>query len=128
MSRDTLGPSGWLPPDPYWDACKLADALPEAGYGYLYLVEFSTGVIKAGKTVVPRRRIRDHIHGAAPYGVDVVNVWLSPELMQADVIEQLLLAALRGRWFCPAGDEYFRGSTFIEAVEVARQITENPSI
>jgi len=111
--------------DAYWAACDLANALPEdcaVGRGHLYLVGFSTGIVKVGMTAQPRRRIRDHIHRAAPYGVDVLNVWLSNECDNCGKLEQRLLQSLKGRWFSPVGHEYFRVD-FAEAVATACRIT-----
>jgi hypothetical protein len=116
-----------LPPDPYWTAWHEAGELPEKASGdagYLYVVEFSTGVLKVGKTVTPRTRIRAHIHGAAPYGVQVTNMWVSEEHENADATEiQLIYSFSRSR-VGPVGVEYFR-MPFREAVQAAKRAIQH---
>lgn len=48
-----------------------------AGEGYVYILKFSTGVIKVGQTLDPVRRFREHRRDAEAYGAAIVEYWLS---------------------------------------------------
>ena len=64
-----------------WESINLAD-LPEhrRSYGrdgYVYVLEFSTGIVKVGKTRNPRARIATHIEDARKFGASIKCLWLS---------------------------------------------------
>lgn len=48
------------------------------GGGYLYAVQFATGVVKIGRTTDPSSRLATHRRHAEAFGVAVTDVWLSP--------------------------------------------------
>jgi hypothetical protein len=87
-------------------------------------VQFSNGVIKIGKSRVPKSRIREHGNAARLRGLDVVNVWVSQPHADYGASEQRLWKAFG---YCMnaleygSGSEYFRGVSFDEAVEAAQQ-------
>jgi hypothetical protein len=70
-------PSGVL------DVGQLDDQLAaqparQEGLGYLYVIQFASGVVKVGQTVEPRTRLAKHRRDAEAFGVPIVGLWLSP--------------------------------------------------
>lgn len=49
-----------------------------AGRGYLYVIAFSTGTVKVGKTRRPDKRRGEHQREVAAFGGSIVDEWLSP--------------------------------------------------
>lgn len=114
---------------PYWRSMDLLDALPGTaplGTGYLYVVGFSTGVVKVGLTTRPRARMGDHIHAAHPFGVFVQSIWMSEAVPDFSTREQRLIRAMQERYGVGiAGVEYFHDADFAEAVTIACRIVTN---
>lgn len=48
------------------------------GEGYIYVIAFTTGVVKVGQTEDPKRRLGEHQSEAMAYGVGATNYWISP--------------------------------------------------
>jgi hypothetical protein len=73
--------------------------------GYIYIIEFSTGVVKVGRTTSPRQRIDGQLYTASKLGVEPTNIWLSAfhEDYKANEVELLGLLGAPAR-----GTEYFR--------------------
>lgn len=72
--------------------------------GYLYVIEYSTGVVKVGRTTSPRQRIRSQTYVAAKLGVEPVSVWLSDYHENYKANEEALLTSLGAPM---RGVEYF---------------------
>ncbi|MEU4221977.1 GIY-YIG nuclease family protein [Actinoplanes sp. NPDC026623] len=81
--------------------------------GYIYLVRFTTGVVKGGRTADPMTRLRVHRSNAARFGVAVTHTWVSPELANLQRHERLLMDLLQslGRR-AKGGREYFLDTPF----------------
>jgi DNA-directed RNA polymerase specialized sigma24 family protein len=45
--------------------------------GYVYVIAYSTGAVKVGKTLQPRARARDLRFAAAQFGVTITDAWVS---------------------------------------------------
>lgn len=104
-------------------ACELAVDLsaPLDGEGYLYVVEFSTGVVKVGQTMDPRRRMAEHRRDADTFKVAIVNFWISSAHWnyldnEIDLINRCMQVSTRARL------EYFRDVTFDAAVGFANEL------
>lgn len=102
------------------------NALPEHrrsnGYdGYVYVLEFSTGIVKIGKTRNPRARIATHVEDAKKFGATVDQLWLSEWHENYSDNEQALLRAFGGDSVAH-GNEYLRVS-FLDAVNVAKGLS-----
>ncbi|MFI7026281.1 GIY-YIG nuclease family protein [Micromonospora sp. NPDC049900] len=84
--------------------------------GFLYVIRFDTGVIKAGRTNDLRRRSREHLRDAARFGVGVTVDWTSELVPDSVACERSLLGVLShyGRRTA-AGREYFRDVPFAVA-------------
>jgi hypothetical protein len=86
--------------------------------GYLYVVGFSNGIVKVGKTGNPRGRIGSHRDGAERFGVHIEDLWLSVPHRNYSVNERSLIA-LMGE--SRHGAEYFDCKSFEAAVEIAER-------
>lgn len=95
--------------------------------GYLYVLEFSMGVVKVGKTVSPRSRAGDHERDVARYGGTMVHWWVSePHVGFHD--KELALIAAGACLGQPLGSpEYFAGCSFDEIVSTATDIVAAPA-
>ena len=54
-----------------------SDPNTNSNLGYLYILEYSTGVIKVGRSLAKMGRIRYHSEYAKSLDVDVLNTWVS---------------------------------------------------
>ena len=89
--------------------------------GYVYVLEFSTGIVKVGKTRNPRARIATHVDDARKFGATVDQLWLSEWHENYSENERLLLHVL-GAGSVEHGNEYLRVN-FSDAVELAKGLT-----
>ncbi|MEV7624138.1 GIY-YIG nuclease family protein [Actinoplanes sp. NPDC089786] len=89
---------------------------PPESAGFLYVIGFDTGVIKAGRTSDLDRRTGEHRRAAARFDVSAVPVWTSEYIQDSDEGERMLLGRLGtiGQR-TNAGREYFRGVPFAVA-------------
>src|SRR5262245_9251231 len=101
----------------------LPGALPavKSGRGQLYVIEFSTGTVKVGKSGRGGKRIDEHISDATKYGAAVLNQWISPVHAGYDLTETELIArcAAEGEQI---KREWFRGLPFARAVALAEAV------
>ena len=97
-------------------------ALPKkatAYHGHIYLVEFSDGTVKGGRTTRPRARVGNHRDTGAKFGLAIVNLWVSPEHVEFVQNELALLGQMRSAATSVAGSEYFTGVSFADSVGFA---------
>jgi hypothetical protein len=93
--------------------------------GFLYVIEFSTGLVKVGRSAQPHARIRSHETSAACHGVRIERQWISEEHSNMEGSESKLI------WSCERGSdgravtgrEYFR-LPFAEVVSAAKEAIE----
>lgn len=114
VQKINAGPTGWL---------NMARALVGAptGRGYLYVILFSTGVVKVGQTRDPQRRFAEHRRQAEVFDVSIHDVWLSGE-HDDYMTNETLLKAHCSRIATPIKPEYFRDVDFGTVVAFARSI------
>ncbi|WP_157978659.1 MULTISPECIES: GIY-YIG nuclease family protein [Nocardia] len=102
------------------------DQLPDLGhfrtgnalnkFGYVYALEFSTGVVKVGSTTNPYQRVKTHMGNAGPFNVSIDALWLSKFHDNYKSNEKWILGALGS----PShGCEYFTGVRFDAVVAMA---------
>lgn len=84
---------------------------------FVYVVGFSNGRVKVGYTETPMRRLTEHRADARRFGIDVVDVWVSPEHWGARLNERLLIRGC-SEIASEGMGEYFSMS-FSTAVEIA---------
>ncbi len=87
----------------------------------LYVVEFSTHVVKVGRSANPTARIEAHRRAAAKFGVSITQTWVSEPHPDSTPREAALIAFARLRYPQSGGDEYFEAADFDAVVEFAQQ-------
>ncbi|UYP17745.1 GIY-YIG nuclease family protein [Rhodococcus sp. Z13] len=99
-----------------WELPEVRRANGSGFDGYLYIIEFSTGTMKVGRTNNPRGRIRTHWEHARKFGADITRLWLSvPHTGYRDNETSLL----RELGTPSAGTEYFTSKNFDDVVALA---------
>ncbi|WP_141332204.1 hypothetical protein [Myxococcus sp. AB025B] len=98
----------------------------ELSGGYIYVVHFSNGTIKAGRTITPERRLATHAHTAHSMGHTVSANWVSPAHINFMANETILLNQLRAIARESLAAEFFTGIEFTEAVRIASSLTFTP--
>lgn len=86
--------------------------------GYLYVIEFSTGLVKVGMTRNPKARMRSHADEAARFGCVITSLWLSDQHENYRENEAELISALGQPQH---GSEYFQ-IAFTTAVAAAKRL------
>lgn len=88
--------------------------------GFVYLLEFSTGVTKVGSTVDPAVRVGQHLSASRGFGADLVTGWLSEPHPHYLAVEQGVLNRARMAGAVPVfGREWLRGVDFDSPVACA---------
>jgi hypothetical protein len=59
--------------------------------GHLYVIEFSTGLVKVGRTEIPKNRLTTHAKNAKAHGVDVARSWVSDRHAGHSISERQLI-------------------------------------
>lgn len=91
--------------------------------GYVYVIKFSDGLVKAGRTVSPKTRIKN-----GGYGNRVIaDYWVSEKLSNSCIMERKILSAIKNISTSQVGREYFGGVEFIAAVEAAKRECDKAS-
>jgi hypothetical protein len=94
--------------------------------GYVYVVEFDSGLIKVGRTEFPRSRIAMYATHAAAFGVRPTRGWLSPMHEDPRPTEAALIAASVDLGGTPVGREYFNDLAFEEIATRAASLHYPP--
>jgi hypothetical protein len=104
--------------------CTLPNAYPAQGprEGFVYIVQFSTGVVKVGQTIRPQVRLAKHRRDAAALNVAVIDVWVSSPHRNYLANEKKLIGfcARTGR---QVKREYFRGTDLTSVRRFAESLT-----
>src|SRR5262245_40676930 len=93
--------------------------------GYLYLILFDNGVLKAGRTEDPDARRERHLRDAGRYRIRIINEWFSDLIDHPARDERTLLAVLDriGRR-TDAGREYYLDVPFTIARYQAKHLDQ----
>jgi hypothetical protein len=92
--------------------------------GYVYVVEFSSGTIKVGKSANVGQRLRQHAKDALNHGITIVRSWQSPAHTTWSENEQALIAFCWEQFGHPvSGDEYFTDADFPVIAQYASELT-----
>lgn len=89
---------------------------------YLYVLQFSDGVVKVGQTVRPAERFAEHERDAKKIGCTTRQRWLSFPYMSSRH-ERMLIAYCKANWPRVQGLEFFEAD-FDEVVEFATELDE----
>lgn len=86
---------------------ETAEFLARWAPGHVYVIEFSSGVVKVGKAKDPKARLAAHAHLARIHGGALRASWASRELIAYAGAEQELIRLCSKRGRLVAGREYF---------------------
>lgn len=92
-------------------------------HGYIYVIEFSTGVVKVGRSINPTQRLATHARVARVHGVDIRQSWISERHHGCRETERKLIEFCRRRG-TQIDDEHFRNIAFEEVRFVAQLLAE----
>lgn len=90
--------------------------------GSLYVIEFSTGIVKVGRSENPTQRLQAHRGHAYSLGVAILYDWYSPVINNFIVAEQTLINWCVHRATTQRSAEYFTGIDPHEAVMFAETL------
>jgi hypothetical protein len=80
--------------------------------GYVYVLGFSNGSVKVGRSKNGQQRLGDHKSTARKFGLTVTDEWLSPAHVEWERNEEALKAIAADLGGIVAGREYFSGIEF----------------
>lgn len=109
------------------DAELRADSkriLAKLDLGHIYVVEFTSGVVKVGKSTDPRSRIATHRQLARMHGGEVRNTWVSHLHYFSGEAERELIEYCARIGQLVVGREYFR-APFAEVRSRASLLAHN---
>jgi hypothetical protein len=90
--------------------------------GYVYVVEYTDGLLKVGRTIRPAARIATHKEHGDSFGNAMVRVWMSPPHVNFAANELTLIRAVEKMASVQRRKEYFVGCPFLAAVGLAQQL------
>lgn len=105
------------------EEARLVEEESAARLGNLYVVEFSTGTVKVGRSRTPDQRIENHAGEARKFGVWITRRWVSTAHRSHFASERALIRACAAKGSLITGREYFR-IDFDEAVRLAERAIE----
>jgi len=92
--------------------------------GYIYIIEFSSGVTKVGRTLDVVKRLAHHKIEALKHGHIVVNEWSSSRHVDWIENERQLISYCAHRFGSPSyGSEYFTGTDFDDVIKFAATLS-----
>ena len=94
--------------------------------GYVYVLEFTSGLVKPGRTQDPRSRLGDHAKSARLFGAELADWWVSPLHDGWKGNEESLIAFASDLGGVPLTTEYFSGVDFADLLMKARALTFAP--
>lgn len=91
---------------------------------YLYVIEFTDGVVKVGRTGRLNARIKEHRRAAKVIGLGIRNGWIEGDFTLSAVVrvERELIAYCADSWPLVQGLEYF-AAPFDEVADFADVLT-----
>lgn len=100
------------------------DVIPKVG-NYVYVIRFSSGTIKVGRSSKLRSRLRKHALSANQMGTSITRYWVSDPCVNDVYNERLLVGFCAGRARRTTGGmsgEYFEGLKFEEVRDFAASL------
>ncbi len=83
-----------------------------SGGGYIYVIEFSNGTVKVGRSAEVTERIKVHDATARSFGLSIISKWTSPLHRDWKDNEEKLKALAEELGGVPNNGEYFAGLSF----------------
>lgn len=106
---------------------RLPGRVEMPGYeGRVYVVEFSSGLVKVGRSQNVRRRVSQHRGTAEAMDLSLARVWVSPPHENHTETERELIAFGIARATRRIRDEYFVGCTFERFMDCVRRLEYRP--
>lgn len=106
---------------------ELALAFPKMSHGgYIYIILFESGILKAGRTQKPAQRISNHASNAAAFSTSISQVWVSCPHDNFASNEAELMASVAAMATKQNNREFFEGIDFSDAVALAEQLVFAP--
>ena len=93
---------------------------------FIYVVEFSTGILKVGFSNEPNQRIAAHRVESRRFRADVLRTWVSPAHEGGKANEHALIAWCSRSGINETGNEYFRDVEFDDVVAYAKSLSYPP--
>lgn len=87
---------------------------------YVYVLEFTSGVIKVGQTRNPLNRFKEHANAARTHGHAITRSWASLPGIEFHENELALITFCSERWTVTSGREAFDSADFDTIVEYAQ--------
>jgi hypothetical protein len=92
--------------------------------GFLYVIEFSEGTVKVGSTLAPADRIHSHRVSGEPFGITIVDWWLSGNHADyLDTEQRLIRHVTHFAYSRRARREYFRNISYLKVVALAQRLS-----
>jgi hypothetical protein len=104
-----------------------APAPPERP-GRIYVIEFSNGTVKVGRTQDHDRRVAAHRSQGKKFGAVITDQWSSPEHAEWRQNESRLIDIAKDLGGTVAANEYFTGVSFADVVARAQELTFTPAL
>lgn len=95
--------------------------------GYLYVISFSTGITKVGRSLSDSRRIEIHTRTARSLGVKVTNVWISDMVNDLQRKENDLVVWCANNAQDRPVSESFTGLDFEIVKQYAQDLCKSPT-
>jgi hypothetical protein len=95
--------------------------------GYVYVVAFSDGTVKVGRSADATRRLKDHKATARSFGLEITSEWVSPQHRDWKENELELMRLARELGGRQNNGEYFAGVDFGELAAAAAELIFVPA-
>ena len=99
-----------------------APVTPSENAGCIYVIEFSNGTVKVGRSSTPDTRLATHRSQGRKFGADITDQWVSPRHAEWHANEAKLISIAKELGGTPAAAEYFTGVAFADITERARDL------
>ena len=92
--------------------------------GFIYIIEYSTGLVKPGRTTRPDARMSEHRGSAARHGIQIARKWVSQHHANYDANEAILLdyCNRHGRRMSNRS-EFYSDVSYDDVLAVAQQLS-----
>lgn len=97
---------------------------------HLYVIHFSSGIVKVGRTGTPSARFTALAQPLRPHGIYIDRCWISGSypLLQAKRLEWELIALCVRDFTCVNAGEYFKGVSPEEVIQLAEALVEDGTL
>ena len=115
-------------PAPAAGNAALRNARSPGPVGFVYVIEFSNGTVKVGRTENPDSRMSAHAAAGKKFGALITDKWLSPQHSEWLANETRLKGIAAELGGTVAAQEYFTGVGFADVVARAQELTFTPAL